>query len=94
MLKNFKIAAFLEGVSWILLFYNSVINRMFFPDLFKIFAKPFGYIHGFLFIFYIILAILLIKPQKWSLKDVALIFLASLLPFATFWVEYKYCKKA
>jgi len=94
MLKNFKIIAFLEGISWILLFYNMFINKYFFQDLYQILAKPFGWAHGLFIIIYIVLALFLIKPQKWTLKDIALIFLASLLPFATFWVEYKYCKKA
>ncbi|UYW02134.1 DUF3817 domain-containing protein [Flavobacterium agricola] len=94
MLKQFKIIAFLEGISWILLFYNMFINKYFFPDMYQTLLKPFGWIHGLFFIVYIVLAVLLIKPQKWSFKDVALIFLASLLPFATFWVEYKYCKNA
>lgn len=94
MLRKFKIIAFLEGVSWILLFYNMFVNKYFFKELYQILLKPFGYAHGLFFIIYLIIALLLIKPQKWNLKDVALILLASLLPFATFWVEYKYCKNA
>jgi len=94
MLKQFKIISFLEGVSWFFLLYNMLINKNFFPDIYQTLLKPIGYAHGLFFIIYIIYAVLLIKPQKWSLKDIALIFIASLLPFATFWVEYKYCKKA
>lgn len=54
--------------------------------------KYVGYAHGVLFIAYIILAIVLWKEKKWSIKRGIVLLLASLLPFATFYVESKYLK--
>jgi integral membrane protein len=50
--------------------------------------------HGVLFIGYVLLAVLIRKEQKWSFKDFVIVQLASLLPFATFYVEKKYVKNA
>ena len=54
--------------------------------------KYVGYAHGVLFIAYIILAIVLWMEKKWSIKKGIILLLASLLPFATFYVESKYLK--
>jgi integral membrane protein len=50
--------------------------------------------HGILFIGYVALAILLKKSQNWNLLSLGIILLASLLPFATFFIEKKYLKNA
>jgi integral membrane protein len=50
--------------------------------------------HGVLFISYVILAFLIRKSQNWSFKKLAIVQLASLLPFATFYVEKKYIVNA
>jgi hypothetical protein len=34
------------------------------------------------------------KEQNWSFKDLAIVQMASLLPFATFYIEKKYVKNA
>jgi integral membrane protein len=46
--------------------------------------------HGVLFIGYVIVATLLKKSQNWNFKNFAIIQLASLIPFGTFFRE-KYC---
>jgi hypothetical protein len=43
--------------------------------------------HGVLFIGYVIVATLLKKSQNWNFKNFAIIQLASLIPFGTFYVE-------
>ena len=43
---------------------------------------------------YVALAFAIYKSQHWSLKELAIVQLASLLPFATFYVEKKYVKNA
>jgi integral membrane protein len=48
--------------------------------------------HGLLFIGYILLALLIRKSQNWNLINLGTVLLASLLPFATFYVERKYIK--
>jgi integral membrane protein len=48
--------------------------------------------HGILFIGYILLALIIRKSQNWNLINLGIVLLASLLPFATFYVEKKYIK--
>ena len=90
MLKIFKIVAILEGISYLVLFANMLAVKPNFPDLYKTLLYPIGMAHGVLFIGYVILAILLKYEQNWDWTKLGVILAASLLPFATFWVEKKY----
>ncbi len=90
MLKIFRLIAILEGVSFLLLFglgmplkYKGGIPE---PNIYI------GYAHGFLFIGYVILALLLTIEKKWGLKKFIILFSASLLPFGTFYIDQKYLK--
>jgi len=90
MLKTFSITAILEGVSYLLLFgvgmplkYMAQIPE---PNIYI------GYAHGFLFIAYVVLAALLTVERKWGFKMFAILFIASLLPFGTFYIDKKYLK--
>ena len=90
MLKTFRITAILEGVSYLLLFglgmplkYMAQIPE---PNIYI------GYAHGFLFIAYVAMAILLTMERKWGFKMFVILFIASLLPFGTFYIDKKYLK--
>ncbi len=52
-----------------------------------------GYAHGILFIAYLILALVFCIIKKWGFKRMFVLGLASLLPFATFYVDKKYLSK-
>ncbi|PIF00537.1 MAG: hypothetical protein CR994_05555 [Maribacter sp.] len=90
MLKTFRYTAILEGISYLSLFAVSMplkyLAGLGEPN------KYIGYAHGFLFITYIILAVVLTRSQKWGLKRLAILFVASLLPFATFYIDKKYLR--
>ncbi|MGB0992135.1 MAG: DUF3817 domain-containing protein [Akkermansiaceae bacterium] len=63
----------------------------------KIFDMPMavtvmGWAHGGLFILFCLALLNAMLVQKWSLKQPAVIFIASLIPFAPWWVE-KWLKK-
>jgi integral membrane protein len=90
MLKIFKIVAILEGISYLVLFANMLLIKPNYLDLYKTLLYPIGMAHGVLFIAYVILAILLKYEQNWDWGKLGIILAASLLPFATFWVEKKY----
>lgn len=90
MLKIFKITAILEGISYLLLFFNMLVIKQVNLDLYKTLLFPIGMSHGVLFIGYVLFAIILKSPQKWDLKTFGIIQVASLLPFGTFYVEKKY----
>ena len=46
--------------------------------------------HGLLFVAYIFLAYLIKEDKKWGAKDFGIVLLASILPFGTFYVDWKY----
>ncbi len=94
MLRFFKIIAILEGISYLVLFFNMLFIKPNNIDLYKTLLYPIGMSHGVLFILYVLLAILLKKAQKWDFKTFGIILIASLLPFATFYIERKYLKNA
>ena len=94
MLKIFKITAILEGISYLALFSNMLFIKPTNLDLYKSLLFPIGMSHGLLFVAYVLLAILLKSAQKWDFKTFMLILIASVIPFGTFYVEYKYLKNA
>lgn len=94
MTKLFKLVAIAEGISYLVLFFNMLFIKPNDITLYKTLLFPVGMAHGLLFMGYVLLAILIRDEQKWSLKDFFIVQLASLLPFATFYVEKKYVKNA
>lgn len=94
MTKLFKFVAIAEGISYLVLFFNMLVIKPSNIDLYKTLLFPIGMAHGVLFIGYVLLAFLIKKEQNWSFKDLVIVQLASLLPFATFYIEKKYVKNA
>jgi len=94
MTKTFRFIAISEGISYLILFANMLLIKPNNIDLYKNILYPIGMAHGLLFIGYVILAFLITKNQKWSLKDLILVQLASLVPLGTFYIEKKYLKNA
>ena len=86
----FRITAFLEGISYLLLLGIGVPLKYLFDN--DTWVKALGMPHGLLFVGYLIVAFLIKDDQKWSNKTFALVCLASVIPFGTFWVEKKYIK--
>jgi integral membrane protein len=90
-MKNFfRIVAFLEGVSYILLLFIAVPLKYWGGD--ESYVKLLGMPHGLLFISYLILAVLMKDGEQWKGKDFWIILLASILPFGTFYIDRKYLK--
>lgn len=88
-LKAFRIIAILEGISFIAFFITMPLKyymEMRLPN------KIVGMTHGILFIIYLLVAYMVTEEQKWKLKSFGILFLASLLPFATFYLERKYLR--
>lgn len=86
----FRIVAFAEGVSYLLLLFIAMpIKYFLYNDLF---VKLLGMPHGLFFIIYILLAIRFILIKKTSIKVSMIILVASLVPFGTFYVDRKYLK--
>ncbi len=90
MLTAFRITAILEGISYLSLFgltmplkYWAKIPE---PNIYV------GYAHGALFIAFVLLAMAICIEKKWSIRRFVILFIASLLPFGTFYADKKYLK--
>ena len=87
----FKIIAFIEGISYILLMTLGLYFKYFLNN--ELYVKLLGMPHGILFVLYIILAFILRKQEDWTKKDFTIILFASLVPFGTFYIDKKYLRK-
>ena len=90
MIKLFRLVAFLEGVSYILLLFIAVPIKYLLDD--PTYVKLLGMPHGILFVGYIIFAVIGKNKFKWSFLEVFIISAASLVPFGTFYVDKKYLR--
>ncbi|MEM7486449.1 MAG: DUF3817 domain-containing protein [Bacteroidota bacterium] len=90
MLKVFRITAILEGISFLLLF-GLTMPLKYWAGILEP-NKVVGYAHGFLFIAYVVIALVFCWERKWSIKKFSILFVASLLPFGTFYADNKYLK--
>jgi len=91
MRKTFRLVALLEGGSYILLLFIAVPIKYWGGD--EQWVKLLGMPHGILFVSYVIFAFLIKENENWGMKDLGIVLLASILPFGTFYVDWKYLKK-
>ncbi len=92
LLNRFRYIALAEGISYLFLLFIAMPLKYFaqIPE----FVKYGGWVHGLLFVIYIIVLLQVWVKYKWSFWKVTLIFIASLLPFAAIYVEIKLKKEA
>ena len=90
MIKIFRIVAFLEGVSYILLLFIAVPIKYLLDD--PIYVKLLGMPHGILFVGYVIFAVIGKNKFNWNYLEFFVISAASLVPFGTFYVDKKYLR--
>lgn len=89
LLNRFRWLAIAEGISYISFGITVPLKRIY--DI----PEPnfvVGSLHGALFIAYCVLLVVLKMDLKWSFKKTFILFVASLLPFGTFWAERKYLR--
>lgn len=89
-LNIFRIVAFLEGVSYILLLFIATPIKYLAEE--PKYVKLLGMPHGLLFIGYIILAFMYKSETNWNKPQFASVLLASIIPFGTFYIDKKYLK--
>ena len=90
MLKLFRVIAFFEGISYILLLFIAVPIKYVFDD--PTYVKMLGMPHGVLFMIYIIFSFIVNIKLKWNMKELFIILIASLVPLGTFYVDRKYLR--
>lgn len=90
MLKSFKIVARAEGISLLLLLFIAMPLKYIweYPEA----VEVVGMVHGVLFIAYVAWAIWVYLALKWSVNILAIVILASIIPFGTFYIENKYLR--
>lgn len=85
-LGRLRIVAFFEGCSYLLLGFTMLLKYKFYlpqPNYVV------GLVHGVLFVIYIFLVLKVALLQRWSKLKVFWAFLASLIPFGTFYADKK-----
>jgi integral membrane protein len=87
----FRIVAFFEGLSYILLLFIATPIKYLADD--PQYVKMLGMPHGLLFMLYIILAFMLKQENTWFKSNFKMVLLASIIPFGTFYLDHKYLRK-
>ncbi len=91
MIYIYRLTAFLEGVSYILLLLIAVPIKYLLNEAF--YVKILGMPHGILFILYILFSIIAKIKYNWNFRKFLVISIASLVPFGTFYIDKKYLTK-
>ncbi|MBP7388907.1 MAG: DUF3817 domain-containing protein [Chitinophagales bacterium] len=80
-----------EGISYLFLLFVAMPLKYIWhmPEA----VKYTGWAHGVLFIAFMYMILLGILKLNWTFKEAAIAFVASLLPFGTFWLEKKMKQK-
>ena len=83
-LGRLRIVAFIEGCSYLLLGFTMILKYKF--------ALPqpnyvVGLVHGILFVLYIVLLLQVSLIHRWNIFKMFMAFLASLVPFGTFYAD-------
>jgi len=91
MLTIYRIISFLEGFSFLMLIGVGVPMKYLQHN--DLIVKAFGMPHGILFISYIFFSIIMKQRFSWSFKIFSIILIAAILPFGTFYTDFKYLRK-
>lgn len=89
-LNRFRVIAFLEGCSFLLIGFTMILKykyEMPGPNYVV------GMVHGLLFILYTFMLLQVAYLYKWSFLKLSLGFIASLIPFGTFYADRKLFSK-
>mgnify|MGYP001603500758 CR=1 FL=1 len=81
-IKNLRIIGIAEGISFLVLLGIAMPLKYYFE--FPLAVKVVGWMHGVLFILFIIAVFMAIKPMNWKFFSVIVALAASLVPFGTF----------
>lgn len=86
-LGRLRIIGFVEGISYLILLGIAMPLKYLYqlPQMVRIT----GLIHGVLFVLYVLYVILVAVELRWSFRKTLLAFLASLIPFGTFWADVR-----
>ena len=89
-MKVLRVIAWMEGVSFLLFGVSMPLKYGF--DI----PEPnyiIGMVHGILFVIYNLLILTHSKHKNWSIREIIFLCFLSLVPFGTFYGDYKYLKR-
>lgn len=86
-----RMTGIVEGISFLLLLFIAMPLK-YFADIPEA-VKYTGWVHGLLFIAYILALLHVYIVQQWPLKKAIIAFLASLVPFGTFVLDSEWKKE-
>ncbi len=84
-LGQFRIVAIAEGISFLILLFIAMPLK-YMADM-PLYVKYTGWLHGVLFISYLVLLVRVKSECDWTLAKTAWALIASLLPFGTFLLD-------
>jgi len=91
MITIYRKIALIEGLSYLILLFIAMPLKYFFniPEG----VKYFGWIHGVLFLVFLIVLLLAAIKYRWNLKRIILYLIGSVLPFVPFILDKKLKKE-
>lgn len=87
----FRCIAALEGLSYFYLLIVGVPVKYFYNN--PAIVKDFGMPHGILFVLYCIMVFMVNDKYNWNKRQTLTILLLSVIPFGTFYGDYRYFRK-
>ena len=87
LLDRFRQIGFIEGISYLVLLFIAMPLKYIFD--YPMATKIVGMLHGILFSIYIWLLVAAMQEYKWNIKFGIELFIASLIPFGTFYTDKK-----
>jgi integral membrane protein len=88
MIRLFRSISLLEGVSLLILLFVAMPLKYIWGN--PEYVRVVGMAHGLLFIAYIIFAIMTKFKLNWKIETLFIVFIASIIPFGTFYIDKKY----
>ncbi len=85
--RTFRLVAYAEGVSFLVLLLVAMPLK-YWAGL-PLAVRVVGSLHGLLFVLYVVLVVAALGARRFDLRTAALALLASLLPFAPFFVAHR-----
>lgn len=86
-LRNFRYVALIEATSFLVLLFFSVINRT------ESMISIIGPLHGFFFVVYVGMALMLRPETRWTNEQTLLILIGAVLPFGGYVVDWWLTKR-
>ena len=86
----FRLIALFEGLSFIFLVFLGMPLKYLYGN--EMLVKILGMPHGILFIVYVLTAFLFKNKLKLNIKELLIVLIASVIPFGTFYIDYKFLK--